>query len=120
MGMPSSLRRATRRPLHVSRIAAKAPQLLLQRSVARFDEIAEHVLRPGREAAGHLAARYQLDPEGGRPRPRLGDAGEPVVIGEGHGAAAGLGRQFHDPPRRVGAVGAARVRVQIDHRSPGA
>ena len=65
--------------------------------------------------AGHLDRRDVLDAAlGGRAR-RL-DAGDAVVVGQGHHRDPGLGRGADHVGRLELAVGDRGVRLQIDHR----
>ena len=68
--------------------------------------------------AGHLDRRHQLDAEPLGGARRLGDAGDRVVVGQGEGRDARLGRPLDDLRRRQLAVGDGRVALQLDqHRA---
>ena len=90
------------------------------RTLARFHEVDEdvHASGPDREAR-HLAAGHEGDPELGGPLPGGADAGQGVVVGQGHGAAPGLHGQLDHPARGVTPVGHGGVGVQVDHAARG-
>ena len=106
--------------LHESLVASRAVpaetfQLVLQRTLARLDEVAEDVHRPGREGARDLATRDEPDAESLGADLGLIHTAESVVVGESHRLAACDHGQLYDPCRRFRAVRASGVGMEIDH-----
>ena len=98
-------------------VGAQPVELLAEGSVSVVDEIDENVEAAGAEGhAGHLATGHERKTEFVSPPCRGRQALERVVVGQGHGRAADLGRQLDDTSGRVRPVRHEGVGVQIDHR----
>ncbi len=92
-------------------------QLVLQRALAGFEKVDEHVHGAG-VLAGDLGAGHQLDARFGRLFAGGGDAVLTVVVGERERGQARLGGQGHELFWGVAPVGDGRVGVQVDHSAP--
>ena len=91
-----------------------------QRGIARVHEVAEQVHLLAAPDGGQLHAGHDLDAAALPRREGLRQAGERVVIRDGHGPQAERRRLLHDGGRRVRPVGRERVRVQVNplHGAP--
>ena len=114
--MPSALQPVGQGQIAPPAVLPEPDQLLAERAAVVVDEVDQHVHPAGTDRpAGDLAPGHEGDaelvgPPAGRP-----DAGQRVVVGEGHRAAAGLGGQLRDPLGGVAAVRHAGVGVEVDH-----
>ena len=87
-----------------------------ERALGVLHEVDEHVdTTPGHRHAGDLAAGHQPDAQFVGPDLGPGQAGEGVVVGEGHRTAADLVGHLDDPLGSLAPVGPVGVGVQVDH-----
>jgi hypothetical protein len=81
--------------------------------VGRVERVAQQVQLLPVEGDAQLHPRHDLHAPRPARRPRLGHAGDGVVVGNGEGGQVARRRLADQRRRREPAVGARRVRVQI-------
>ena len=118
--MPREIRRSARARFRSAAVLAEPDQLHAERPVVLLHEVHQHVHAPRADRlAGDLATGDEGDTELVGPHAGGPDPGQRIVVGEGHGAAAGDGGQLRDPLGGITTVGDVGVGVQIDHPRPG-
>ena len=98
-------------------VIAQVGQLDAERTARVFHEVDQHMdTTTGDRHARDLAPGDQADAQLVGPHSGPSQAGQRVVVGQGHCAAADLVGQLDDPLGRIGPVGQVGVGMEIDHR----